>query len=183
MTTAVLSQRIEKNWFTEALLIVGTSLIITLFGHISFLLPFTPIPVSTQASFCLFLGIFLGSRRAALAVLLFLIEGAMGLPVFSLGKSGFWHLMGPTGGYLFGTVLGTYLAGRLFESGKTKTASKAFMAMAAGNAVIFLCGYCQLTLFLGFKSAFMLGVLPFLLGDLFKLLISAKCIKFIKDHS
>jgi biotin transport system substrate-specific component len=180
MTSFTMAQSRKSDWFTSALLVIGTSFVITLFGYLSIPLPFSPVPLATQASFCLMLPFLIGRRRATLAVLLFLAEGAMGLPVFSLGKSGFLHLLSPTGGYLIGALLGTYLTGKLYEITKEKGAKMAFFSMAAGNALIFLCGWSHLSLYLGAKSAFMLGVLPFLLGDLFKLLIATQTVKISK---
>lgn len=175
MTTAVIRLTKEtKSWAQECLIIVVAAFLITLFGSLSFPLPFSPVPLATQGSFCLLLGVCLGARRASLAVALFMFEGMMGLPVFSLGKSGFWHLMGPTGGYLLGTLIGTYLTGFVFERMKQKGVSSAFYAMAIGNAVIFFCGFCQLSAFIGTKAAVMCGVVPFLIGDFLKLQIAAQ---------
>jgi biotin transport system substrate-specific component len=161
----------------DVLLVSGASLMIPLFGMLSIPLPFTPIPIATQMNFCLFLGVFLGSRRGGLAVLFFLLEGAMGFPVFSGGMGGLAHLLGPRGGYLFGYLIATCLTGLVMEKAKEKTRLNAFVAMALGNLAVYLFGYAQLSLFLGIKTAFLLGVLPFILGDLFKLLITAKCIE------
>lgn len=175
MTTSVISSvREGRSWVQECSIVVIAAFLITLFGSLSFPLPFSPVPLATQGSFCLLLGVCLGRKRAACAVALFLFEGAMGLPVFSLGKSGFWHLMGPTGGYLLGTLLGTYLAGYLYEKMKVKGVRAAFCAMAVGNLVIFVCGWCQLSAFLGIKGAFLYGVLPFLIGDFLKLQVAAQ---------
>jgi len=181
MTAFVITQLRQTNsLLKDILIVIGSAILITLFGPLSFPLPFSPVPLATQGSFCLLLGILLGSRRASLAVLLFLFEGAMGLPVFSLGKSGLLHLMGPTGGCLMGTFFATYLAGFLYEKSKVKGAQAAFSSMLAANLLLFFCGWSQLSLFLGCWNAFLLGVLPFLLGDFIKLVITTKIYSFLK---
>lgn len=180
MTTHAMTQATRANdGMKDALIVLGSSFLIVLFGQISIPLPFSPVPLATQSSFCLLLALLIGSRRATLAVLLFLVEGVCGLPVFSLGKSGLLHLMGPTGGYLMGALLGTYLAGAFYESRIEKGTKAAFISMGLGNLLVFFCGWCQLSLFLGSKGALLLGVVPFLLGDLLKLLIATQAKKLL----
>ena len=181
MTSYVLSQTSETpTGMKELLVILGASFLITLFGSVAIPLPFTPIPLATQAQVVLLLGALLGSRRAALAVGLFLIEGACGLPVFSGGKCGLAHLCGPTGGYLLGYLFGAYATGWVVERAKERTQLVVFGAMALGNGVIFLCGFAYLSLFLGPVSACLLGVLPFLLGDGLKLMFATQLFKRLR---
>lgn len=146
----------------DILVVVGGSILIALASRVSIPLPFTPVPVSLAPQACLLMGALLGSRRGFLAVLLHLFNGAMGLPVFSLGLAGLATLAGPTGGYLLGYLAGTYVTGALIER------YKGALAMSAGMAVIYVLGWAQLSCFLGVKSAFMFGVVPFLFADLIK---------------
>lgn len=153
--------------------VLGGSLFVALFAKISLLLPFSPVPLVFQSHICLLMGALLGSRLGALAVLAYLIEGAFGLPVFSLGRSGIGMLLGPTGGYLLGYLAGTWICGYMIE----RWPSKKFLALGLGNLAIFCCGLPQLSLFVGIEKAFYVGVLPFLIGDFLKTVIASRVLK------
>ncbi|MCE5316845.1 MAG: biotin transporter BioY [Parachlamydia sp.] len=161
--TLHLARSSEKSF----LQILGASLLIALFAQIEILLPFTPIPITGQSLGVLLVGAFLGSRKGSLSVLLYLAEGAMGLPVFSGGASGFFWLAGPGGGYLAGFVLQAYLMGMLLEKGETncfRTLAAALLACATQMA----CGILWLSLFVGWSSVLALGLYPFIPGELLK---------------
>src|SRR6202023_1336711 len=85
----------------QAALVVGASLFVALCARISIPLPFTPVPLTVQNFGVLLVGLLLGSRRGFAALILYLAEGAMGMPVFSpLGPGGVAQILGVTGGYL-----------------------------------------------------------------------------------
>jgi biotin transport system substrate-specific component len=173
----------RSSWVKNLLLIVMASLVIATLAPLSIQLPFTPIPFTLGAHLCLIMGILLGPRRGALAVLAYLFQGAMGLPVFAMGASGFLHLVGPRAGYLLGYLVGTYVAGTIIERLKQQpTPCKTFFALACGNALIFFFGACQLSLFIGLPSALLLGVAPFLVTDLVKLLLLTKGLTFCRNR-
>jgi biotin transport system substrate-specific component len=167
----------DRVWFKEALVILGASIIIALFAPISIRLPFSPVPIATQAHVVLFLACFLGSKRASLAVLTYLFQGAIGFPVFAGGAAGIMVLAGPRGGYLLGYLAAAFVTGFMMERIVNRTSSRAFSAMALGNLVVYLFGLPWLSLYVGWKNAFMLGMLPFLLVDALKLIIAAKIFK------
>jgi biotin transport system substrate-specific component len=165
------------SFFRNAVSVIAGGLLIAMCSPIAIPLPFSPVPIALQPHVCLFLGAYLGSKRGALAVLAFLAQGAMGLPVFANGASGVLWLFGPRGGYLMGYLIGAFLTGYLIE--KAKSASpmkKVFLAMAAGNAAIFFFGWLQLSRFIGPTQAFLLGVLPFLITDFLKLSLASRLI-------
>ncbi len=164
---------VAHSWVREALLVIGASILISLFARIAIPLPFTPVPLAVQMNVCLALALLLGSKRAAAAVFLFLVQGACGLPVFAKG-AGLAYIFGPTGGYLLGYLAGAYLTGYLWEKAKAKTASRAFLAMAAGNLIVYALGVAHLSQFIGFGKALLLGVAPFLIGDALKLIFSVR---------
>jgi biotin transport system substrate-specific component len=158
--------------------VVAASILIGLCAPIAIPLPFSPVPIALQPHVCLFLGAFLGSKRGALAVLAFLMQGALGLPVFANGASGILWLFGPTGGYLMGYLVGAFLTGYLIERKKGEcTMKRVFLAMAAGNIAIFILGWLQLSRFIGPGTAFTVGVLPFLLGDFLKLSLAGRVLR------
>jgi len=167
---------VVHHWLRDVLLIVGASLLISLFARVAIPLPFTPVPLVLQLNVCLSLAILLGSKRGTAAVLLFLAQGACGLPVFATGTAGLARLFCPTGGYLLGYVAGTYLAGYLWERAKAKTRSHALMSMAAGNLVVYALGVTQLSQFIGLSQALLLGVAPFLISDALKLMLCVRAL-------
>lgn len=157
---------LERTTARDFILVILGSFLICLSGYISIPLWFTPVPIATQNSTVLLMGALLGSRRGAAATFAFLAQGALGLPVFSNGASGFLHFFGPTGGYLIGYLIAAFVVGYIAE--RRKTLASAVGAMVAGNGIIYLCGASYLATFVGINKAFLLGVAPFMIGDLVK---------------
>jgi biotin transport system substrate-specific component len=124
-------------------LVVGASLFVALCARVTIpLMPLTPVPLTVQNLGVLLVGLLLGSRRGFAALALYLVEGAVGLPVFSpsaLGLHGIAQLLGPTGGFLMVYPLVAFLAGFVFErGGKSGRMSFARAASAAFLAEILL---------------------------------------------
>lgn len=157
----------------QAAAAVLASLFIALCAQVSVPLPFTPVPLTGTTLGVLYAGALLGSRRGAAAVLLYLLEGSLGLPFFAGGASGFLHFAGPTGGYLVGFVPAAFVTGLLAERGWDRTAVKAFAMMLLGSAVLFAFGLAGLARFVPAGSLLAQGLLPFLPGDLIKSAASA----------
>ena len=137
--------------------------------------PFWPVPMTMQTFVVLFLGAALGSRLGAAVVALYLLQGAMGFPVFAGTPEkglGLAYMMGPTGGYLVGFVVGAYVTGWLTERGWQSVPSL-FASMLIGHAAIIGLGYLWLAYLVGADKAWMLGVVPFLVGTLFKSALGA----------
>lgn len=180
MNTAVIQAQ-SHSGLKSLFLVMGATLLIALSGQISILLPFTPVPIALQSHVCLLMAALLGRRLGSVSVALFLMMGALGLPVFSLGGAGLPILLGPRGGYLIGYLLATWITGTMIERKRFSTAhpTPAFktMAMGVGTVVIYACGLPQLALFVGASQVFLLGMLPFLAGDLVKLFISYRLMK------
>jgi biotin transport system substrate-specific component len=118
-----------------------------------------------------------------MAVLTYLLQGAIGLPVFAGAAGGIHVLIGPRGGYLLGYLLAAFITGFLMERIIRRTPSKVFMAMGFGNLIIYLFGIPWLSRFLGWEHALILGMLPFLIGDLFKLLVAARVLKALRFYT
>jgi biotin transport system substrate-specific component len=156
----------------DASLIVVGSMLVALAAQISIRLPFSPVPVTGQTLAVLLIGVLLGSRRGALSIVAYLLEGFMGLPVFASGAAGAAYVMGPTGGYLVGFIAAAYVTGRLAERGWDRHVMSTSLAMFAGNAAIYACGLSWLSIYVG-KQAAALGLTPFVLGDVIKLALAA----------
>jgi biotin transporter BioY len=153
-------------------LILGGSLLIGLCAQIK-IMPFGLVPITGQTFAVLMTGALLGSRRGALAVLAYLAQGLAGLPVFAVG-SGPLVLIGPTGGYLIGFVPAAYVTGLLAEKGWDRQFTTTVLAMALGNAIIYTFGITQLCILTGInKTVVTTGLLPFIPGDILKIIIAA----------
>ena len=155
-------------------LIVSGSLLLAVLAQVSFPLPFTPVPLTGQTFGVLLIGAALGSKRGLASMLLYILEGGLGLPFFAGGASG-WHvLVGATAGYLVGFVVAAYILGLLAEHGLERAIRTSFIPFFLGTLVIYLFGVAWLTILLGsFSKAIVAGLLPFLVGDVIKLILAA----------
>ena len=131
--------------------------------------PFYPVPMTLQTLVVLLLGLALGWRLAFATVLLYLAQGAIGLPVFAGTPEkgiGLAYMLGPTGGYLLGFALAAAVTGWI--AGRRRDLLALVGAVLAGTATIWVCGVLWLASLVGFQQALALGLVPFLLGDLVK---------------
>jgi biotin transport system substrate-specific component len=172
----------NRTWIQELSIIVGASLLVGLFAKVQIPLPFTPVPIVLQDTMIIFLGVLLGSRRGAAAAFAFLAQGAAGWPVFAGGVGGFVKFAGPTGGYLIGYLFAAFAAGWIVERLGKERASSSFLGMLGGSAVLFLCGVSFLSSFVGVKSALLLGLLPFIPGNLVKTIVVVCFYRFLIDR-
>lgn len=156
------------SFFYDAIIVVSASLLLGAFSQFELILPFSPVPLTLQTLGVLLCGILLGKNRGALSVLLYLFEGALGLPFFAGGGSGIHHILGPSGGYLLGFLFAAYLAGFFVENGFGKSNLKIFFALTIANFSIYLFGLPHLSLFVGKHLVLQLGFYPFLLSDIVK---------------
>jgi biotin transport system substrate-specific component len=164
--------RIDRR-VRDILLVVAGSFFVAGMAQVRIPLPFTPVPLTGQTFAVLLVGAVLGSRRGAASLLLYLVQGIIGLPVFAGGASGLAVLLGPTGGYLVGFVAAAYLIGLLAARGLDRHFPSALLAFLTGEAVIYLFGVAWLSVFLGLQRAIVAGFLPFLIGDAIKLVAAA----------
>ena len=134
-----------------------------------------PIPITGQTFAVLLTGMLLGSRLGAAAVIAYLIEGALGLPFFAGGGAGLVRFLGPTAGYLVAFPAAAFITGAFAEYGWDKRYLTAVAAMAIGSVVIFLGGWAWFAVLTNTPpvAAFKLAVLPFLLGDVIKIVLGA----------
>jgi biotin transport system substrate-specific component len=181
--TLTLERAKVPSWLRSTGIVLLSSFFVSLFAKVAIPLPFTPVPMVAQVSVILILSAFLGSKRASLAVLGFLAQAALGLPVLAGGVGGIAVLMGPTGGYCFGYLAAAFLVGYLFEKMEHRTPLKTFLALAAGNGVVFLFGVPYLGMFVGFENALALGFLPFIVPDLLKLFLGTKILYSLRPSS
>jgi len=138
-------------------------------------IPLQPLPITLQTFFTSLAGVLLGGYTGALSQIVYVLLGTIGLPVFAGGKTGIGTLFGPTGGYLIGFIVGAYVIGKIVEAKREPGLAWILMAIITGNLVLYILGTLQLALVahLSLLKAFMVGVLPFLIGDLLKFLTAA----------
>ena len=156
-------------------LIVVGAMLIYLTARMAIPIPGSPVPVTGQTFGVLLVSGALGFRRGLLAVSLYVLIGAIGLPWFAEGKSGVSVILGATGGYLVGFIVAGAVVGRLAELGWDRGVLGAVGAMLIGNLVIYAVGVPWLIAVTGFDLATGVakGLTPFLLGDALKLALAA----------
>ena len=164
-------RKIEINKTAKIILLaILGSLLLTISAKIK--IPFYPVPMTMQTFVVLFLGITLGAKIGLLTISLYLIEGIFGLPVFAGTPEkgiGLIYFTGPTMGYLVGFLLASYIAGTFkYDKGFLNT----FLKLIFSVSVIYILGMIWLGALIGWdKPIFKLGAEPFLLAELFKILI------------
>ncbi len=165
---------VQRAMRATLLALIGSALL-TVSAKIQ--VPFYPVPMTMQTFMVLTLGMAFGWRLGAATVLLYLAEGAMGLPVFSGTPEkgiGLAYMMGGTGGYLAGFVLASALCGLLAEHGWDRYAVTTALAMVLGNIVIYVPGLLWLGSLFGWDQPILAwGLTPFVAGDLAKLALAA----------
>jgi len=173
-TSGVLDSTQNPAWWIEAGLVIGASLFVALCARVTVPLPFTPVPLTLQNFAVLLVGLVLGSRRGAIALALYLMEGALGLPVFSSGLGGVARLLGPTGGYLMAYPLAAFLSGWIAERGR-KGFNRGVTAATAGDIVLFAGGLAWLAVWThgSWLQAANFGLYPFVFAELAKVLAAA----------
>jgi biotin transport system substrate-specific component len=161
------------DWTRAVSLVVAFSLLVALSAQI--VIPIGPVPITGQTFAVLLIGALLGSRLGAMAIIVYLIEGASGLPFFYGGSSGLAHLLGPTGGYLIAFPAAAFITGAFAEHGWDKRFLTAAASMAIGSVVIMLSGWLWFAMLTNTQLAiaFQLTVLKFIPGDIIKILLAA----------
>jgi biotin transport system substrate-specific component len=164
-------------WNT-ALAVVSATALVAICAHIAVPLGFTPVPVTMQTFAVLLLGLLFGPGPAFACLALYLMEGAVGLPVFSPhGPGGMAQMLGPTGGYLLSYPFAAALASLLYRRGR-RSFLAAIAASGLASVLILAVGATWLALLTHakFSVVFAQSVAPFLPGDAVKILAAAACV-------
>jgi len=156
----------------KLVLVLAGSALIAIAAQVRIPLPFSPVPVTGQTFAVLLVAAALG-RLGLASVIAYLIEGAVGLPVFQGGTFGVATIVGPTGGYLIGFALAAAIVGSAAERGWDRHLLTALAAMLLGEVAIYLCGLPWLARFVPAGRVLDLGLFPFIPGDLFKMVLVA----------
>ena len=131
--------------------------------------PIGPVPIVLSTLFAILSGLLLGSRWGLTSMSLYLLVGAIGMPVFAGGKGGFAHFVGPTGGYLFGYLWASWITGFMSERSRGRMTLD-ILAVVLGSLTIYLFGvpWLKMVTKMSWQKAWIAGALPFLIGDAIK---------------
>lgn len=131
--------------------------------------PIGPVPIVLSTLFVLLSGLLLGSKWGFVSMAIYLIAGAMGIPVFAGGKGGVVHFLGPTGGYLFGYMIASWMTGLMTERSPVLLILD-ILAVIIGSIVIYALGvpWLKIITHMSWSKTLMVGVIPFLIGDAIK---------------
>lgn len=153
----------------NGILVVSASVFLAICAHASIVLPLTPVPITLQTFAVLLIAFLLGPERAVAATMLYLLEGATGMPVFAAGPGGVAQLLGPTGGFLFAYPAVAYVAGSLFKW--RHNFGFAVLAAIAAEVLLFAAGasWFMLLTGVGVAKAITLTVVPFVAGEVLKI--------------
>ena len=173
MTIAVLNRVIIRDEKIEKVIWVSFFVLATAFGaYVRIPLPFTPVPLTLQTFFVLLSGAYLGKKLGGISQFLYFLLGGLGLPLFQNAGA----LWGPTGGYIVGFIFASWFVGFAIEK-----KLKVFYALLVGNFILLTFGAFNLSFFVGgIKNAVILGVFPFIVGDLLKIFAAASIFKLSK---
>lgn len=164
----------RPTWLTDAVLVTLGTGVVAAAAQVSLPLPFTPVPVTGQTFAVLLVGASLGAGRGMASLVLYVLVGIAGAPVYADGAHGWAVMSGATGGYLVGFVAAAAITGRLAERCWDRRFSSALAAMLTGNVVIYLVGLPWLAIVLdtGLERSLELGLYPFVPGDVLKLYLA-----------
>jgi biotin transport system substrate-specific component len=162
----------QGGWVRGVVLALAGSLFVAVCAKLK--VDIGPVPLTMQTLAVLMVGAAYGSRLGAATLLLYLAEGAAGLPVFAGPPIfGLAHILGPTGGYLMSYPIAAGLVGFMAERGFDRSFPRMLGATLLGSAVILVLGMLWLSSFLGMQKAIALGLMPFIIGDAIKATLAA----------
>ncbi|HEY4584746.1 MAG TPA: biotin transporter BioY [Acidimicrobiia bacterium] len=171
-TAAVISQRVlPRSRVTSVLLVVGAAALTALAAQWEIPLPFTPVPITGQTFAVLLTGAALGMTLGAAGQLLYVAAGALGLPIYAGGAAGWEEAQtGGTSGYLIGFIVAAAVVGYMAERRQDRTFPTMFTAFVLGSFIIYFFGVIglMLTFDMTANEAIVVGVVPFVVGDLIK---------------
>ena len=158
------------TYIKNILLILFGTLLLAVSAKVQ--VPFWPVPMTMQTFVVFLIGMTYGWKLSFFTLLAYLIEGAIGLPVFAKG-GGLMYLMGPTAGYLYGMLLAAVIIGWLSERGFTNSYLRCSIALLIGSLFIFALGVGYLGSIIGYEKAISAGLMPFIPSEFFKIALSS----------
>ena len=175
----------KENEFLKSIFLVLSGIIfLSIMSQLIIPLYFTPVPISLGSFGVILIALLYGRKLGTATVLSYVVAGSLGAPVFAGFKTG--SLFSPTGGYILGYIAAALILGFLSDKGIAKSYVKTFLSLLLASAAILVLGALVLILFVPSKNVFMIGVLPFIPGDMLKVvaatLLFPRLWKFIKTN-
>ena len=174
----------EKEFLKSIFLVLSGVIFLSIMSQLIIPLYFTPVPISLGSFGVMLIALLYGRKLGTVTVLSYVAAGSLGAPIFAGFKAG--SLFSPTGGYILGYIAAALILGFLSDKGIAKSYVKTFLSLLLASAVILVLGALVLILFVPSKNIFMIGVLPFLPGDMLKVvaatLLFPRLWKFIKTN-
>ena len=174
----------EKEFLKSIFLVLSGVIFLSIMSQLIIPLYFTPVPISLGSFGVMLIALLYGRKLGTATVLSYVVAGSLGAPIFAGFKTG--SLFSPTGGYILGYIAAALILGFLFDKGIAKSYVKTFLSLLLASAVILVLGALVLILFVPSKNIFMIGVLPFIPGDMLKVvaatLLFPRLWKFIKTN-
>jgi len=167
------SMLIGSRTYVRPLLVVSGVLLLTVSAKLQ--IPLWPVPMTMQTYIILVIGMAYGTSLGVITVGAYLVAGAVGLPVFAGTPEkgvGLEYMVGPTGGYLLGFMLATFLLGKLAERGWDRSMGSSLTAMTAAHLLILACGAAWLAVLMGWERAIAVGVTPFIAATIIKTILA-----------
>ena len=174
----------EKEFLKSIFFVLSGVILLSIMSQLIIPLYFTPVPISLGSFGVMLIALLYGRKLGTATVLSYVVAGSLGAPIFAGFKAG--SLFSPTGGYILGYIAAALILGFLSDKGIAKSYVKTFLSLLLASAVILVLGALVLILFVPSKNIFMIGVLPFLPGDMLKVVAAAllfpRLWKFIKTN-
>ena len=174
----------EKEFLKSIFFVLSGVILLSIMSQLIIPLYFTPVPISLGSFGVMLIALLYGRKLGTATVLSYVVAGSLGAPVFAGFKAG--SLFSPTGGYILGYIAAALILGFLSDKGIAKSYVKTFLSLLLASAVILVLGALVLILFVPSKNIFMIGVLPFIPGDMLKIvaatLLFPRLWKFIKKN-
>lgn len=170
----VLADLLPGTLVREVLLVAFGVLVTALAAQFVIVLPFTPVPITGSTFGILLVGAAYGARRGAATIGIYLLVGAVGVPVFTEASGGFQVFLGATGGYLVAFPIAAYVVGALARRGWDRNVVGMAGAFAIGSLIIYAIGVPWLAIVAGMDAgtAINAGAVPFLVGDAVKAVLA-----------
>ena len=156
----------EKEFLKSIFLVLSGVIFLSIMSQLIIPLYFTPVPISLGSFGVMLIALLYGRKLGTATVLSYVAAGSLGAPIFAGFKAG--SLFSPTGGYILGYIAAALILGFLFDKGIAKSYVKTFLSLLLVSVIIFILGALVLMLFVPIKNVFMAGVLPFIPGDMLK---------------
>lgn len=156
----------EKEFFKSIFFVLSGVIFLSIMSQLIIPLYFTPVPISLGSFGVMLIALLYGRKLGTATVLSYVVAGSFRAPIFAGFKAD--SLFSPTGGYILGYIAAALILGFLFDKGIAKSYVKTFLSLLLVSVIIFILGALVLMLFVPIKNVFMAGVLPFIPGDMLK---------------